>query len=388
MGTDKQESNAPASTVATPRALLKIDWRPRYYECAFAVMGVLYVILVGRTHLPFSMELARVFALKLGTIVLAIYALSLLIIGARMLMLAQLSGVASLKDRTALLALAQPYWSLDYLLRTIRRSAVLLASIYLFLHLKHVVLWLNHANNDLFFWHLDRRLHFGVQPNIWAMTTFGKQHEVAVLVDWLYIKYFPYKLIVTIFFLLELKGRKLTESFVLAYTLLWLLGGLSYLIKPADGPCYAVLLNSSVPEEAQTHVFTFPVVRRLPREYVESYEQAKIWIAKHYQERLWTDRRDFLRGADYPGVFYGISAMPSLHVAAVTMMAIFLWQASALAGALAVLYALIIFFGSFFLQWHYAVDGYIGFLFAVLISLFALCTKPHSSASGTNSPLR
>ena len=74
-----------------------------------------------------------------------------------------------------------------------------------------------------------------------------------------------------------------------------------------------------------------------------------------------------------PGVFYGLTAMPSLHVAAVTMIMIFLFRASAIAGAFGLVYVCTTFLGSIFLQWHYAIDGYIGALMATVICIF--CQK-------------
>ena len=54
----------------------------------------------------------------------------------------------------------------------------------------------------------------------------------------------------------------------------------------------------------------------------------------------------------------GISAMPSLHVAIVTLCAISGWYVNRLVGGLMTLFAIVIFIGSIHLGWHYAVDGY------------------------------
>jgi hypothetical protein len=54
----------------------------------------------------------------------------------------------------------------------------------------------------------------------------------------------------------------------------------------------------------------------------------------------------------------GISAMPSLHVAIVTLCAISGWYVHWMVGVLASLFAVLIFVGSVHLGWHYAVDGY------------------------------
>lgn len=374
-----EQQYPPARAVWTD--LLKIECRPACYEIAFILLAPIYIVLISRTHLPFSPSIAKIFAGKLLEVVLLVYGLSFIVIAVRGFEHALHFGRRSLMRKQTLIMLVRPYWTLDFFIRTFRRGAVLFAAIYLFLHLKHLVIWLNHSNYDLFFWNLDRTLHFGIQPNIWLIEHFGLNTDFAILVDWLYFKYFAYKLIVSLFFLMDLKGKELSERFFCAYVLLWMLGGLAYLAAPADGPCYSVLLNSSVPAEERSHVFTFPVVRKLDPNYVEKYENSKIWTAKVYQQRLWSDRREFLKGERLPGVFYGIAAMPSLHVAAVTLLAIFLWQASPFLGGIGIVYAVIVFVGSVFLQWHYAVDGYAGFALAVLIALFSLRIFPRPGKS-------
>jgi membrane-associated phospholipid phosphatase len=53
----------------------------------------------------------------------------------------------------------------------------------------------------------------------------------------------------------------------------------------------------------------------------------------------------------------GISAFPSLHVAITVLAAIAAWRVSRWLGIAAACYALLIWFGSIMLGWHYALDG-------------------------------
>lgn len=63
----------------------------------------------------------------------------------------------------------------------------------------------------------------------------------------------------------------------------------------------------------------------------------------------------------------GISAMPSFHVAMVTLNALFLWSLNRWVGAVAWLYAALIMFGSVYFGWHYAIDGYVSIAAVLLI---------------------
>ena len=130
---------------------------------------------------------------------------------------------------------------------------------------------------------------------------------------------------------------------------------------PADGPCYAILGEHVIASEEMSHIFPFPVVDEIPASYVQMFKESPIPSAKYLQGNLWSHRWSFLKGASLPYIFYGIAAMPSLHVAAVTMMACFLFSLTFFAGIMGSIFALTTFVASIFLQWHYAVDGYVGF---------------------------
>ena len=63
--------------------------------------------------------------------------------------------------------------------------------------------------------------------------------------------------------------------------------------------------------------------------------------------------------------------MPSLHTAAVTMIAYYLARLSPWAGLVGIAYAVLIAIGAVFLQWHYAIDGYMGMVLATIAVLLA-----------------
>ncbi|RWF66833.1 phosphatase PAP2 family protein [Mesorhizobium sp.] len=63
----------------------------------------------------------------------------------------------------------------------------------------------------------------------------------------------------------------------------------------------------------------------------------------------------------------GISAMPSFHVAIVTLNALFLSSINRWVGMATWIYAAIILFGSVYSGWHYAIDGYASIALVLLI---------------------
>jgi hypothetical protein len=358
-------------------ALRAVDWRPRTYELVAATFGVIVLLLLRETPLPLSSGLAWYLAEKGALTVAGVYGVGLAIAAGRVALDGVRHGAAGLTDPRRAVPLLLPYVSLDFFVLTLRRALAVFTGVFFFLHLKHVVLWLHFANYDQVFWDLDRWLHAGVQPNVWLMERLGPQHDVALLLDWLYIKYFDYKVLVSLVFLCELGGRRLSEQFVLAYTLLWVLGGLAYLAMPADGPCYAVLLGATdIPAAGRQWGFPYPIVTELPATYVEAFRDAKIWTAKGLQHTLWTTRWGFVYQGKLPDMFYGVAAMPSLHVAAVVLLAYFLARLSFWAGLVGVAYATAIAVGSVFLQWHYAVDGYAGALLAACTAWIAVRLAP------------
>lgn len=80
--------------------------------------------------------------------------------------------------------------------------------------------------------------------------------------------------------------------------------------------------------------------------------------------------RDYLLAAYYGfsgQAGSGISAMPSMHVAVVTCNALVLGSINRWLGAAAWAFAGIILFGSVYLSWHYAIDGYVSIIIVLLI---------------------
>jgi membrane-associated phospholipid phosphatase len=84
-------------------------------------------------------------------------------------------------------------------------------------------------------------------------------------------------------------------------------------------------------------------------------------MARLNQTGLWEFHRH-----DRWTYFGGISAMPGLHVGIAVLFAVVALQRSKPLGVLLILYAVSIQVGSVVLAWHYAVDGYLGAVLAIV----------------------
>jgi hypothetical protein len=149
----------------------------------------------------------------------------------------------------------------------------------------------------------------------------------------------------------SLRDRRLRMQFLLTYVLLaGLLGNVMAIILSSAGPVYFGRVTGLQDPYEPLMSYLYQVAETHP-----------VWAMK-VQEFLWWD---YETGARILGA--GISAMPSLHVALVTLLALVGWRVHRIAGILLSVYAVIILIGSVHLGWHYAVDGYVAIVFTVAI---------------------
>lgn len=190
---------------------------------------------------------------------------------------------------------------------------------------------------DVELWHLDRWLHFGVSPTVFAIDLVAGT-PLARWIDFVYGMWMP-SLPVLLAYFYAAAGTAARRNLALAGTFLWIGGAWLYLAMPALGPCY------SSPDVLE------PIRESMPH-------------AMHAQSALWRNYLTLIRSrGDVQGSFsplYGVAAMPSLHVAAYAM---FMFWARRYDRRLfwpLVAGTAVIFFGSLATGWHYAVDGYVG----------------------------
>ncbi len=192
-------------------------------------------------------------------------------------------------------------------------------------------------------WKLDRLLHFGFSPSVFATALVEKSLLAGWLDRW-YGLWTPSVLVMLAFFTAGTDAL-LRRRFMLSCVFLWGLGCWLYVALPALGPIYYV------PE--------------LWREIA-----AEIPGASAMHEALWANYQKMLAGRN--GVLrefnpiYAIAAMPSLHVGAHALFAVWSWRHARPVALVFILATGLTFVASLVTGWHYAVDGYVGILLAVV----------------------
>ncbi len=213
---------------------------------------------------------------------------------------------------------------------------------------------------DPLFWRLDRALHFGFSPSIFATQLAHGTLLVPLLDRWYGI--WVSVVIATlayVFFSPDLAARR---NFAFACAVLWLGGAFLYWALPAVGPCF------TAPE-----VFT-ALAARMPHALAG---QGELW--RNYLTMIAGRSGDLYRFNPY----LGVAAMPSLHVGAHWMFALWSRRHAPRLFLPFALATLLTFFASLVTGWHYAIDGYAGMLLAWLAVRLAERFEPAPSALAT-----
>jgi hypothetical protein len=232
----------------------------------------------------------------------------------------------------------------------IRLIAVLSLATYGYSWLKVSVPLLNPALWDAALARLDAAVHLGLNVNRFALELLPFPALLRAI-DVYYGFFLATVLAAVGWFATGLSIVERTR-FASGLAVLWLSSAWLYLAVPSLGPCYAF------PED-------FAAARRsMP---LQTFTQARL-IGQYRMVRG-------LRTSGAEGMVLdpvlGVAAMPSLHVAAQAYVAFFARRRSRSLFLLYAAAAALTFFGSLVTGWHYAVDGYAGFLMGALAARWA-----------------
>jgi hypothetical protein len=208
----------------------------------------------------------------------------------------------------------------------------------------------------------DRWLHGGHDPWTLLQPVLGTPAVTgavnAVYNIWFFVMFFTF-----IWQTMGVKRPALRMQFLTCFVLYWIVigTGLAMLLSSA-GPCY------------------FGRVTGLPDPYAplmaylhQAAEHVPVWSLK-VQEMLWDN---YVGHGTMLGS--GISAMPSMHLAIATLMALLGWRINRWVGIGYTAFAAVILVGSVHLGWHYAIDGYVSIVAAIAVwhaTGWAMCRRP------------
>jgi hypothetical protein len=216
-----------------------------------------------------------------------------------------------------------------FLLELFLAIVLIHATVMMFVNLKQFIPALNPALYDSPLWRVDAWLHFGFEPAA-RVSDYAGEHGWMDLLDQAYVLFFPAQLALPL-------GR-----FFFAFCLLWMVGGLVYVLWPSLGPVYYRPSRFVWLDDA-------PYARHLQMTLIQDYVRFRSDPA-YYEAKL----------------SHGVAALPSMHVGLLAFFALATWRRfRALSWALWALTA-VTFVGSLALAWHYAIDGYAGALLAAL----------------------
>jgi hypothetical protein len=210
---------------------------------------------------------------------------------------------------------------------------------------KSAISYLHPYGWDVRLTHLDAWLHGGIQPWVWLQPVLGHP-LITGAINFFYNLWFFIVYAVLILQAFDTHNKRLRMRFYLSFLLTWiLLGSVAATAFSSLGPCYDPGIAHHVGPYSGLMQYLYRANETIP-----------IW-ALDTQQMLWRDYQH-----NRTGLGSGISAMPSVHVATATLLALFGWQYSRPYGIALTLFAVIIFLGSIHLGWHYAVDGYAAIL--------------------------
>jgi len=242
----------------------------------------------------------------------------------------------------------------NILLSTLRFCVFLELLLLVYTTLKQRIPCLHPILYDVGLIRLEEFIHFGWNP-AWAMARYNFPKWWLRFLDWAYISWFHAKALVIVY-ILTLPDQAKRDRFLISYMSMWIMCVLLGLMIPSLGPCY--IDPGLFPPKGM------PVAARIQNN-----------LKTHYLYYLLPGKNCFL----WYG--YGLMALPSLHVAAVALYALYGWGEGSFIRWLTIVYALLIFIGSVTTGWHYAIDGYAAVVIVLGARYFAAWLQKHLEGS-------
>ncbi len=197
---------------------------------------------------------------------------------------------------------------------------------------------------------IDRILHFGRDP--WHyLYAVGANGFVRGFIEWNYNQGWFILCFSALFWVaVSYDARAIRTRYFLCYVLLWIvIGNVFAGMFLSAGPAFYGNVTGDAARFAGQLAFL-------------GQSDGGMHSAARMQNYLWATQQ---RGE--AGFGSGIAAFPSMHVALVTLNALFLFEFSRKAGLAASAYVAFVIASSVYLAWHYAIDGYFSVVTTIVI---------------------
>jgi membrane-associated phospholipid phosphatase len=233
--------------------------------------------------------------------------------------------------------------SKEWLIDSLRLAIFVTLTIHTYAWIKLVIPVVHPPLFDQQLWDLDRMLFFGMSPTVFFLSIFSNGAALR-FVDFTYAYIFVACINIAFVYFLSSPSRRVRVAFNDGNTLMWITGAWLYTLIPSLGPAY-----------------------RFPQVWLEYAPQL---AHTHYlQSMLMTNYQRVIQHVSSPAkpinILLGIAAFPSMHVAFLTFVYLWMRRLWRYGGIVFGLFTLFIFLGSVVTGWHYLIDSIAGLLLAL-----------------------